>query len=69
MENIEPYKVLHRHPASAEERRENWLHLQQWEKRRLEAINRLYHQQGGEGELKKADPAFYHHVVKAVIKR
>lgn len=69
MEVIEPYKVLHRHPATAEERRENWLHLQQWEKRRLEAINRLYHQQGGEGELKKADPAFYHHVVEAVIKR
>lgn len=43
MAPIKPYKVLHRHPTATEERRENWLHLQQWEKERLEAINRLYH--------------------------
>lgn len=66
---IEPYRVLHRHPATAEERRENWLHLQQWEKKRIEAINRLYHQQGGEGELKKANPTLYCQVVKAVINK
>lgn len=67
MAPIKPYKVLHCHPTTAEERRENWLHLQQWEKKRLEAINQLYHQQGGEGELKKANPTFYRRVIKAVI--
>lgn len=67
MARIEPYKVLHAHPTTAEERRENWLHLQQWEKKRLEASNQLYRQQGGEGELKKADAAFYDQVLKHVM--
>lgn len=67
MMRIEPYKVLHAHPTTSEERRGNWLHLQQWEKKRLEASNLLYHQQGGEGELKKANPALFLQVAESII--